>query len=116
MTQIEGKLAIISGPSGAGKSTVVKRLLATCELPLELSVSATTRSPRPGERDGTDYFFLTRDEFARRRPHLVVLGIHIRGDFTRVARFVILWPFAEGARERVKRVRIPTCGHRDHRR
>src|SRR5687767_7450301 len=67
MTKTEGKLAIISGPSGAGKSTVVKQLLATCPLPLELSVSATTRDPRPGEQAGIDYHFLTREEFARRR-------------------------------------------------
>lgn len=67
MSSLPGKLAIISGPSGAGKSTVVKQLLANCPLPLELSVSATTRAPRPGERDGVDYFFLTKEEFARRR-------------------------------------------------
>lgn len=62
-----GKLVIISGPSGAGKSTVVKRLLCECGLPLVLSVSATTRNPRPGEVEGVDYFFLSREEFARRR-------------------------------------------------
>lgn len=57
----------MSGPAGAGKSTVVRDLLKSCPLPLVFSVSATTRSPRPGEVDGVDYFFLTRDEFARRR-------------------------------------------------
>ena len=62
-----GKLVIISGPSGAGKSTVVKQLLATCTLPLEPRVSATTRAPRPGEREGQDYHFLSREEFARRK-------------------------------------------------
>lgn len=62
-----GRLIIISGPSGAGKSTVVRRLLAKCPLPLELSVSATTRAPRPGETDGKEYFFLSEQEFARRR-------------------------------------------------
>jgi guanylate kinase len=67
MSETNGKLVIISGPSGAGKSTVVKQLLMACELPLELSVSATTRKPRPGERDGIDYFFLSEDEFQRRR-------------------------------------------------
>jgi guanylate kinase len=60
-------LVIISGPSGAGKSTVVRRLLEQCTLPLALSVSATTRQPRPGERDGIDYHFLAKDEFLRRR-------------------------------------------------
>jgi guanylate kinase len=67
MSEVQGKLVIISGPSGAGKSTVVKQLLTACELPLVLSVSATTRKPRPGERDGLDYFFLGADEFKRRR-------------------------------------------------
>ena len=62
-----GRLIIISGPSGAGKSTVVRRLLSECELPLVLSVSATTREPRPDETDGKDYFFLGKEEFTRRR-------------------------------------------------
>jgi guanylate kinase len=62
-----GKLIIISGPSGAGKSTVVRRLIETCPAPLVLSVSATTRPPRPGEQDGVDYHFLSPAEFARRR-------------------------------------------------
>jgi guanylate kinase len=62
-----GRLVIISGPSGAGKSTVVRQLLSQCDLPLTLSVSATTRAPRPGEVDGEHYFFLTVDEFQRRR-------------------------------------------------
>jgi len=64
-----GKLVIISGPSGAGKSTVLTELLANCPLPLSLSVSATTRSPRPGERDGVEYHFLSKTEFARRRAN-----------------------------------------------
>jgi guanylate kinase len=46
---------------------VVKQLLVCCQLPLELSISATTRAPRPGERDGVDYHFLSREEFARRK-------------------------------------------------
>lgn len=62
-----GRLIIISGPSGAGKSTVVRELKAKCDLPLVYSVSATTRPPRPGEVDGIHYFFLTHDEFARRK-------------------------------------------------
>ena len=63
----EGRLIIISGPSGAGKSTVVRRLMAECDLPLALSVSATTRPPREGEIDGKHYFFVSHDEFQRRR-------------------------------------------------
>jgi guanylate kinase len=62
-----GRLVIISGPSGAGKSTVVRELFRRCSLPLLLSVSVTTRQPRPGEVDGVDYHFLSRTEFERRR-------------------------------------------------
>lgn len=63
----ERRIVIISGPSGAGKSTVVRQLLEDCPLPLRMSVSATTRSPRPGEIDGIHYHFLTREEFAARK-------------------------------------------------
>ncbi len=62
-----GRLVIISGPSGAGKSTVVHQLLRHCPLPLVLSVSATTRSPRAGEQDGVDYHFLTQEQFDQLR-------------------------------------------------
>ncbi|WP_442508059.1 guanylate kinase [Novipirellula sp. SH528] len=62
-----GRLIIISGPSGAGKSTVVRRLQTECPLPLQTSISATTRKPRPGEQDGVDYFFLDHEEFEQRR-------------------------------------------------
>ena len=56
---------MISGPSGAGKGTLVARVRA--ELPdLGLTVSATTREPRPGEVDGVNYHFLSDDEFTRR--------------------------------------------------
>ena len=58
-----GQLVIISGPSGAGKSTVLRILLSVCPMPLDLSISATTRPPRPAEVDGVDYHFLTADEF-----------------------------------------------------
>ena len=62
-----GKLIIVSGPSGVGKTTVLKQLFATCTLPLEPSVSATTRTQRPGEVDGKSYHFLDPDDFQRRR-------------------------------------------------
>ena len=66
-TAAPGKLIVISGPSGAGKTTVVRRLFEECRLPLRLSISATTRKPRPGERDNVDYHFLPAEEFARLR-------------------------------------------------
>lgn len=62
-----GRLVVVSGPSGAGKTTLLKRVCADCPLPLRLSVSATTRAPRQGEREGVDYYFLSPAEFARRR-------------------------------------------------
>jgi guanylate kinase len=59
----KGPLIILSGPSGVGKSELVKRLLAGGELPLRLSVSATTRRPRAGERDGVNYHYWPRERF-----------------------------------------------------
>ena len=57
-----GKLFVLSGPSGTGKGTVCKQLLSQMQ-DIGLSISATTRSPRMGEMDGKDYFFLSKDEF-----------------------------------------------------
>lgn len=55
-------LSVISGPTAVGKGTVVRYLLEHFD-DVHLSVSATTREPRPGEVDGVDYFFLSQDEF-----------------------------------------------------
>lgn len=57
-----GKLVIVSGFSGAGKGTVMNELIAN-NSNYALSISATTRQPRPGEVDGVSYFFKTREEF-----------------------------------------------------
>lgn len=87
-----GHLVILSGPSGAGKSTVVRELLRTCSLPLMLSVSATTRAPRPGEVDGRDYHFLSHSEFARRRAadeFLECKEVFGRGDWYGTLRSVV---------------------------
>lgn len=62
-----GRLVVLSGPSGSGKTTLVERVLALCAAPLALSVSATTRPARPGEREGVHYYFLSPEEFERRR-------------------------------------------------
>ena len=57
-----GLLLILSSPSGAGKSTLARRLM-DWDSTLRFSVSATTRSPRPGEEDGREYYFKTRPDF-----------------------------------------------------
>lgn len=62
-----GLALVVSGPSGSGKSTIIQELLSLGEFPLEFSVSATSRQPRPEERDGVHYHFLTRDEFLRKK-------------------------------------------------
>ena len=68
---------VITGPSGVGKGTLIRGLRS--RIPeLELSVSATTRAPRPGEADGTDYVFLDQAEFERRVQ---------AGDFVEHARY-----------------------------
>ncbi len=59
------RVFVITGPSGVGKGTLIRGLME--RLPeLELSVSATTRGPRPGERDGVDYHFLSPEQFEQR--------------------------------------------------
>ncbi len=59
-----GKLFVISGASGVGKSTVLARVMAQRE-DLHFSVSATTRSPRPGEVEGQSYYFVTKETFEK---------------------------------------------------
>ncbi|MGO3327087.1 guanylate kinase [Gordonia sp. (in: high G+C Gram-positive bacteria)] len=61
-TGSRGRLVVLVGPSAVGKSTVVRRLRDALPA-LHFSVSATTREPRPGEVDGRDYHFVTRDSF-----------------------------------------------------
>lgn len=61
----KGRLVVLAGPSAVGKSTVVQRLRKEVE-DLYFSVSMTTRDPRPGEVDGKDYFFVSRDAFQER--------------------------------------------------
>lgn len=65
MADRKGILIVVSGPSGAGKGTICKRLLEKRD-DVFLSVSATTRSPREGEKDGVHYYFIGEEEFRRR--------------------------------------------------
>jgi guanylate kinase len=59
-----GILFIVSAPSGSGKSTLVKRVMKAVDR-VRFSISHTTRTPRPGEQNGVDYFFVSPDEFER---------------------------------------------------
>ena len=61
-----GLILVLSSPSGAGKTTLSRRLLAA-DPQIQLSISVTTRAPRPGEADGKDYWFIDEAEFNRRR-------------------------------------------------
>lgn len=74
-----GLLIVLSGPSGVGKGTVRKALFDMPNHNLVYSVSMTTRKMRPGERDGVDYYFVSKDEFEQR--------IH-EGKFLEYAEFV----------------------------
>lgn len=60
-----GSLVIISGFAGSGKGTVIKKLIEKYPEKYALSISATTRAPRPGEVDGREYFFKTKEEFIK---------------------------------------------------
>ncbi|MDP4618231.1 MAG: guanylate kinase [Burkholderiaceae bacterium] len=62
----KGRLIVISAPSGAGKTSLISALLKSHGARLQLSVSTTTRPPRPGEEHGKDYFFCEKDVFAKR--------------------------------------------------
>ncbi len=61
----QGKIIVISGPSGCGKGTVIGELLKL-DKNFKLSVSMTTRAPRPYERDGIEYYFVSKEEFERK--------------------------------------------------
>ena len=60
----KGKLFVLSGASGVGKSTVLAQVMAARD-DLKFSVSATTRTPRPGETEGVSYYFITKEQFER---------------------------------------------------
>lgn len=78
----DGTLFIVSGPSGAGKTTLINHAIAQLEpigIRLYFSVSHTTRAPRSGERDGREYYFVTRAEFEQmidRREFIEYAHVH----------------------------------------
>jgi len=65
---VHGKIIIFSAPSGAGKTTIVRHLLEKNEC-LTFSISATTRQKRKGEVDGKDYYFLSVEDFKKKKMH-----------------------------------------------
>ncbi len=98
---------MITGPSGVGKGTLIRALLERCP-GLELSVSATTRPPRPGEKDGREYHFLDPREFDERVgqgefvEHAVYAGHRygtLRSELDRPARGIVLEIDLQGARQ-----------------
>ncbi|MFL5883674.1 MAG: guanylate kinase [Thermoleophilaceae bacterium] len=108
-----GGVLVVTGPSGVGKGTLINRLLE--RVPgLTLSVSATTRPPRPGEVDGRDYHFLSEEEFEKRLlrneflEHAMYAGNHYgtpRSEIERASDGLVLEIEVEGARQ--VRERLP---------
>jgi len=91
-----GSLFVVVAPSGAGKTTLVRAMMER-RPDVELSVSFTTRPPRPGEVDGRDYVFVGRDEFERRREAGEFLEwAHVHGNFYATSRQWIAARMAQG--------------------
>jgi guanylate kinase len=98
---------VVTGPSGVGKGTLIRRLLER-RPDYRLSVSATTRPPRPGEQDGRDYHFLSEQEFERRLAagdfleHALYAGNHygtLKAEVDRTPGNLVLEIEVEGARQ-----------------
>ena len=92
----KGVLAVVSGFSGAGKGTVMKRLLERYD-EYALSISVTTRSPRPGEEDAREYFFRTREEVEEmiRAEELLEYAEYV-GNYYGTPRFYVEEQLAKG--------------------
>jgi guanylate kinase len=94
--QLAGNIFLVVAPSGAGKSTLVNALLAR-DRALELSVSYTTRPPRPGETDGREYHFITVEDFKARRARGEFLeSAEVHGNFYATSRVWIEQRVREG--------------------
>jgi guanylate kinase len=78
---LPGKLVVVSGPSGSGKSTLIRLALDQLGPGTRLSVSATTRSPREGEEQGVDYYFVDTPEFLARRERAFLEWAEYNGHF-----------------------------------
>ena len=93
---LEGTLFVVAAPSGAGKSTLVNALLA-CEPAISLSVSHTTRPPRPGEEYGRHYYFVERAAFEREVADGVFLEhAEVHGNFYGTSRETVQGLLAQG--------------------
>jgi guanylate kinase len=87
---------VLSSPSGAGKTTLAGRLI-TLDASLSMSVSVTTRAPRPGEVDGKDYIFIDAPEFERRRQAGdLIEWAEVHGNFYATPRAPVLAALAGG--------------------
>jgi guanylate kinase len=104
---VDTPVLVITGPSGVGKGTLIRKLLAVVP-GSELSVSATTRAPRPGEVNGRDYHFLSEPEFLQRvaagefAEHAEYAGNHygtLRSELQRPASLIVLEIDLQGARQ-----------------
>src|SRR5579871_3650886 len=84
-----GSLFMVAAPSGAGKSSLVNALLAQ-EPSIKLSISYTTRAPRPGEQHGREYYFTTPEDFLERRAAGEFLeSAEVHGNFYGTSRLLI---------------------------
>jgi len=84
-----GSLFVVAAPSGAGKSTLVNALLAQ-EPAIKLSISYTTRAPRPGEQDGREYHFTTPEDFLARKAQSEFLeSAEVHGNYYGTSRIII---------------------------
>jgi guanylate kinase len=86
---------VVSGPSGAGKTTLVDRLLAVDPM-IRRSISTTTRAPRPGEREGLDYFFVGREEFERLKATDMIEWAEVHGELYGTRRGFVVSQLASG--------------------
>ncbi|MFD2566746.1 guanylate kinase [Pseudotenacibaculum haliotis] len=66
MSDFKGKLFVFSAPSGSGKTTIVRHLLSQERLNLEFSISVTSRAPRGIEKEGVDYYYISKEEFIQK--------------------------------------------------